>query len=103
MPKFPDVERLIDLELEKRGWFRKNLAKKLNISESWFSKLMSQEKLTVSQLLEIADVLNINPKSLIPDKKGTENPTTLEEYIWFSIKDKLDKYIDKKIEEKLKK
>ena len=63
--------------------------------------MTGRTKLTISLLYEIVEKLGIEPASLLPESEEGKNPGTFDEYIWHSIKGKLDEYIDKKIEEKL--
>ena len=102
MSNFEQVRRLINVELEKRKKSNLNpanegqLSYQLGISTSWFSRMMNEEKLKVTHLLKIAEILEIDPASLLPKSKNPKPRLSFDEYIWFSIKEKLDKYIDKK-------
>lgn len=98
-----DVLRLIDLEVYKRGWKRTDLVKALNRDDSWLSKIMHKERrLSVQTILDIANILGIDPTSLLPG----ENPkpkADLTDFFWDSIKERLDKYLEEKFREYSKK
>jgi len=97
-----EIRRLINLELKKKRRSNLNpsnegqLADALNISRSWFSRMMNEEKLKITHLLKIAEILGIDPASLLPETNDPK-PSSLDEYIWFAIKEKLDKLIDEKL------
>lgn len=91
MSIYNEIIRLIDDELKKRGWFRKNLADELKISESWFSRLIKEEKLTIKQLLKIAEVLEIDPASLIPSNHHKIPQLSFDEYIRRIVKEEINK------------
>ncbi len=102
MSNFEEIRRLINMELEKRKKSNLNptnegqLADDLKISRSWFSRMMNEEKLKISHLLKIAEILDIDPASLLPRPDNPKPRLSFDEYIWFAIKEKLDKYIDEK-------
>lgn len=50
---------------------------------------MSEEKLSVPQLLQIAEILKIDATSLLPSENP--QPKTLEEYIRRIIRDEFEK------------
>lgn len=103
MSSFEEVRRLINVELEKKRKSNLNpsnegqLAGALNISRSWFSRMMNEEKLKITHLLKIAEILGIDPGSLLPKTYDPEPKGSLDEYIWSAIKEKLDKLIDEKL------
>lgn len=103
MEKYIEVLRLIDEGIKQKGWNRTDLIKALNKTDAWISKVMvkfdikmgkkrkaKEVILSVPMLLEIAEALNIDPKSLVP---GTSQ-ISFDEY--------LEEKLDKKIEEKMK-
>lgn len=93
-----DVLRLIDIEIHKRGWKRKNLVKALDKSDAWLSKIMNKKRgLSLQILFDIAEVLEIDPASLLPKLNNPKPRLSFDEYIWFAIKEKLDKHIDEKL------
>lgn len=93
----------IKRELKKQKFTYESFAKLFGKTEGWFSHIMTgRTKLTVKLLYDIAEKLNIESASLLPNIEEERNPKTFDEYIWHSIKGKLDEYIDKKIDEKLK-
>jgi len=98
-----EIRRLINKELEKKRRSNLNpsnegqLADALNISRSWFSRMINEEKLKITHLLKIAEILGIDPASLLPKTYNPEPKLSLDEYIWFAIKEKLEKYIDEKL------
>ncbi|MBA7668223.1 hypothetical protein ES703_76332 [subsurface metagenome] len=103
MSSFEEIRRLINVELEKKKKSNSNphnegqLAGTLNISRSWFSRMMNEEKLKVTHLLKIAEILGIDPASLLPETDDPKSRGSLDEYIWSAIKEKLDKCIDEKL------
>ena len=87
-----DVLRLIDLEIHKRGWKRKNLVKALDKSDAWLSKIMSKKRgLSLQALLDIAKVLGINPASLLPSDENKISHLSLDEYIRKIARDEINK------------
>ena len=87
-----DVLRLIDIELDKKGWRRSDLVKKLGRTDAWLSKIMKKERgLSVQALLEISRALDINPASLLPERTESEPKISFEEYIRHIIRDELEK------------
>lgn len=103
MSSFEEVRRLINIELEKKKKSNLNpsnegqLAGCLNISRSWFSRMMNEEKLKITHLLKIAEILGIDPASLLPETNDPKPSGSLDDYIWSAIKEKLDKHIDEKL------
>ena len=103
MANFEEIRELMNTELEKRRNSNSSpsnegqLADSLNISRSWFSRMMNEEKLKITHLLKIAEILEINPASLLPKTHPPEPALSLDEHLWFFIKGKLDEYIDEKL------
>ncbi len=103
MTDFEEARELMNAELERRRksgsrpFNEGQLADSLNISRSWFSRMMNEEKLKVTQLLKIAELLGMNPASLLPGMHGPESGFSLEEHLGFLIKEKVDEYIDEKL------
>ena len=88
--KIDDVLRLIDLELHKRGWKRGDLARALNRGDAWLSRIMSKKRsLSAQTILDIANILDINPACLLPGGNPTKQPD-LEDYIKKIVKEYLD-------------
>jgi len=87
-----EVIRLIDVEIAKRGWKRRRLAQALNKTDAWISKIMSQDiGLSVEIILEIAEKLEINPSSLLPNIYHKSPSITLDDYIRNIVKDEINK------------
>ena len=87
-----DVLRLIDLEIHKRGWKRKNLVKALDKSDAWLSKIMSKKRgLSLQALLDIAKALGIDPASLLPSDENKFSHISLDEYIRKIVKQEINK------------
>lgn len=92
----PKVLSKIKEALKAKGLKPVYLARKLNYSDSWSSYLMrGQRSLTINQLIKIAEILEVNPASLLPG----ENPDTkieFEEYLREIIREEIKKAIKKK-------
>ena len=87
--------------LEEKGIKPVQLARKLGYSNTWSSLLMSGDRgLTVNQLIRIAEILNIEPASLLP--KAQKNPATLEEFVIKTIEGPVRKIVQEEIEKALK-
>ena len=98
MEKIQSVLRTIKLTMKTRRWKASNLAKEMGMSESWLSKVLGGGiKLTVEDLITIADILRVPPGILFPVNENIDDPDskpmTFEE--WF------DKRVDKALEKKL--
>jgi len=80
-----------------KGWSPARLARELGFSSTWGNYMIKGERrLSVNMLLEIAKKLNVDPASLLPRPDNPKPRLSFDEYIWFAIKEKLDKYIDEK-------
>lgn len=103
MSDFREVRRLINSELEKRKKSNLNplnegqLADELKISRSWFSRMMNEEKLKITHLLKIAEILKIDTSTLLPETDNPKPRDKFEDYIWGIIEERLDKYLDEKL------
>ena len=87
-----DVLRLIDIEIHKRGWKRKNLVKALNKSDAWLSKIMNKKRgLSLQILFDIAKILEIEPASLLPSDENKISHISLDEYIRKIVRDEINK------------
>ena len=88
-----DVLRLIDIESVKKGLkTRRQLAKALNKTESWLSYIMNKKrKLSIQTLVDIANVLGIEPASLLPSDENKIPHKSLDEYIRKIVKDEINK------------
>lgn len=99
MRKTEDIFRLIDEAIKRKGkgWSRARMARELGKSNAWISKIMSGERnLSVSALLEIAEVLGVEPSSLITDKKEPMR-MSFQEYCRGVIREILEEEFIKKI------
>ena len=99
---YEEVLRLLLLEVQKKGWNMTEFSKRMKRSPAWASQVFTGKKLpggkrkkidlTVSTLLEIADVLGIRPSKLLDDTSDYTVPTlSLNEYIREIIRDELRK------------
>lgn len=99
----PRVLSKIHEILNAKGLDPTKLGRALGYTGQQGGKLMSGEiKISVDVLLKIAEILDVSSSSLLPG----ENPGTkpeFEEYIWESIKRRLDKYLEEKFKELSKK
>ena len=87
-----DVLRLIDVEIHRKGWKRKNLVKALDKSDAWLSKIMSKKRgISLQALFDIARALEIDPASLLPSDKNKISHISLDEYIRKIVKDEITK------------
>lgn len=102
MASFKEVRQLINMELEKKRKSKSSpsnegqLADALNISRSWLSRMMNEEKLKITHLLKIAEVLGINPASLLSETHDPEPRLSLDEHVRFVVKRELDKYLNER-------
>ena len=100
------IAKVFETALEEKGWKPVDLARALGFSNGWASNIMTERRgkrsLTINLLYEIAEKLEVDPTSLLPDIKDFRPKISLEEFFWLSIKEKLDKYLDEKIEQRLK-
>ena len=101
MKNYEAVLRLIDLELEKRGWNQSRLAKEMGMSDSWVSRVLGGDiELSVPMLLKIAETLMVAPASLLPiiELQGMEaaKPMTFEEYCRKIVQEEVEKALSKK-------
>ncbi|MBA7696511.1 hypothetical protein ES703_105160 [subsurface metagenome] len=103
MTDFEEARELMNAELERRRksgsrpFNEGQLADALSISRSWFSRIMTEEKLKVTHLLKVAEILGIEPGSLLPRTHDPEPGMSLEQHLWFIIKKRLDEHIDEKL------
>jgi len=75
------------------------LAKGIGLSDSWMTQIKKKEiNLSVKNLLKIADFLGVEPNELMPGRKKIieVQKLSLEDYFLMSIKDEVNKYMDKK-------
>ena len=87
-----DVLRLIDIEIHKKGWKRRNLAKALGKSDAWLSKIMSKKRgLSIKTLFDIANILGIEPASLLPSNEHKIPHESLDDYIRKIVRDEINK------------
>lgn len=100
------VIKSIEEALEQKGLNPVDLARALKYDDSWASHLMKGRRgLSVNQLIEIAEILDVKPESLLP---GEKSPETLEDFIkaianeaYKENMEDLKKFIEKTIENKL--
>lgn len=101
------IEKISDA-LERRGLKPVVLARALKYDDSWASHLMKGRRgLSVNQLIEIAEILDVKPESLLP---GHKSPDNLEDFIKAianeAYKENMEdfkNFIENTIEDKLKK
>lgn len=87
-----------------KGWSPARLGRELGFSSTWGNYMIKGERrLSVNMLLKIAKKLNVEPASLLPNPDNPMPRMSFDEYIWFSIKEKLDKHIDEKLKKIIKK
>lgn len=81
--------------LEKRGMKPVHLARRLGLSDGWISNIMRYRRgsraLTIKLLYDIAEKLDVDPASLLPDVKNPKTKIDFEEWIRSIIKDEIDK------------
>ena len=81
--------------IEEKGIRPVQLARKLGYSSTWSSLLMSGDRgLTVNQLIRIAEILNVNPSSLLPNISKKPD-FKLEDYIKFIVEEEIKKQLKK--------
>ena len=94
----------IKSELKNQKFTYEFFAKLFDKTEGWFSHIMTgRTKLTVKLLFDIAKQLDVDPASLLPNPDNPIPRMSFDEYIWFAIKEKLDKHIDEKLKKIIKK
>ncbi len=65
---------------EKKEWSLEKLAKKINVSKGYMSKLETGQKpINLKNLHLIANALDVDVTDLFPNKEKVENPLTHEE------------------------
>jgi transcriptional regulator with XRE-family HTH domain len=89
-----DIIRLIEAAMREKNFNKAKLAKALNKSRGWASQLMkNQINISVQTLLEIADVLKVNPSSLLPGSNPQPSGLSFEGYIRQICKDEIIKIL----------
>ncbi len=97
-----EVRANLKKELKKRKLTYDEFARQFGKTEGWFSHIMTgRRKLTVELIYEIAEKLKVEPSSLFPEHPTNPGFPAFEEFIWLSIKGKLDSYLDEKFSELL--
>jgi len=92
----PKVLLKIKESLKAKGLKPVQLARKLNYSDSWASYLMrGQRSLTINQLIKIAEILDIDPASLLPGTNPQQKPA-FDEYIRNIVREEIEKAVKKK-------
>jgi len=93
------IRNRIKSEVKKAGFTYESFARLFNRTEGWFSNIVNKHRgISVEILLEIAEKLNINPHSLLPEASGEEAPQSFEEYIESKTMDVFEKKIISRIE-----
>lgn len=88
--------KLILIKLKERGMTQGDLASALEKSEGWMSQLLHGDiELTVSTLKEIARVLGVDPRSLIPIDEATQKKA-FEDFIRQICRDEYQKITEEK-------
>jgi transcriptional regulator with XRE-family HTH domain len=87
-----EIALLIDDILLRKGWKRTYLARQLKKTDAWMSQMMNGKiNLTVPMLLEIARILQVEPRSLLPSLGSNESSkaANFEEYIRGIVREEL--------------
>jgi len=87
-----EIALLIDDILLRKDWKRTYLARQLKKTDSWMSQMMSGKiNLTVPNLLEIARILEVDPRSLLPSPNPDEKSraASFEEYVRGIVRDEI--------------
>jgi transcriptional regulator with XRE-family HTH domain len=96
----PKVLLRIKEALKAKGLRPVNLARKLNYSDSWASYLMrGRRSLTVNQLMKIAEILHVEPSSLLPHANPEPKPE-FEEYVRSIVRDVVQEELEKALKKK---
>jgi len=100
----PRIIERIDAVLKAKGWKPVHLARSLGYSPGWSSYLMNGKRsLDVKMLIKIAEKLEVDPSSLLPDASGKEAPKSFEEYIESIIMEVFEKKIIPRIKKEFNK
>jgi len=82
-------------ELKRKGLYQSHIARSLGMTNAWISKILNgKRRLSVDVLLKIADILEVDPASLLPESKH-KKLMNFEEYIRAVIRDEIIKYNEK--------
>lgn len=96
VPVLDEVFDKIRESLKQKGFTQKKLAERLGVSEPTVSRIMSKKRgLSVEMLIEIAEILEIDPASLVPDSHPEKRPD-FEEYIRQIVQEEIEKALKKK-------
>lgn len=94
----------IENALKAKGWKPVHLGRALGFSDTWAHNLMKGKRgLNVNMLIKIAEKLDINPASLLPNISGEGAPKSFEEYIESIMMDIFEKKIIPRIKEEFNK
>jgi len=92
------IRKKIKEEIKKGGFTYQSFSELFNKTEGWISNIVNaKRRITIDLIYEISKKLNISPYSLLPEEKNPKSKISFDEYIWFAIKEKLDKYFDEKL------
>ena len=93
--------------LKERGIKPTWLARQLGYSDGWISNIMrykrGEKAFTLRLLYDIADKLNVDPASLLPNINNPEPKITFDEYIDNRIEKKVEKILEEFFKKKEKK
>lgn len=96
VPKNPDyVIRVIAEALTKKRYSAGALALKIGRSRAWGYQLMKNEaQLTLQVLSKIAEILEINPASLLPSPDNPGRKESFEDYVRRLCDEQIAKKLD---------
>lgn len=96
VPTLDEVFDKIREALKQKGFTQKKLAERLGVSEPTVSRVMAKKRgLSVEMLIEIAEILEIDPASLVPGINPEKRPA-LDEYIRQIVQEEIEKALKKK-------
>ncbi len=88
------ILKKIEIALEAKGWKPVHLGRALGFSDTWSHNLMKGKRgLDISMLIQIAEKLEVDPSSLLPDSLKEGPPRSFEEYIESIMMDVFEKKI----------
>jgi len=98
--KEPKIDSRVLLKIKEaikaKGWKPVRLAREFGYSDAWISNIMKGKRsLDVNTLIKIAEILDIDPASLLPGTNPEKKPA-FDEYIRNIVREEIEKAVKKK-------